>query len=149
MSVRSEKPTLVEPGTELANAAAATDAPLGEGNSFAVASPDHPLKRHIVVSIKASLNELCLQKQRGTWAPSQEALRSIFQQRKFTSLDGAAEPMGGKSSPQAASVASPTRQPAIQTAPARLLSSSTQPGCRRTARVRVRRQTSRALSSTT
>ena len=37
--------------------------------------------------------DLCLQKQRGTWAPSAEALRS-FQQRRFTSLDGAAESMG-------------------------------------------------------
>ncbi len=111
MSVRSEKPTVTaEPGQELANAAAATDQPLGEGNSFAVASPENPLRRHVVVSIRASLNELCLQKQRGTWAPSQEALRSIFQQRKFTSLDGAAEPMGGESCPQAAaSNANPTR----------------------------------------
>jgi hypothetical protein len=54
--------------------------PLGEGNSFAVAHADNPLKRIIAVSIKASLNDLCLQKSRGTWAPSQEALRSIFQQ---------------------------------------------------------------------
>lgn len=38
--------------------------------------------------------DLCLQKQRGTWAPSAEALRSIFQQKKFTSLEGAAEPQG-------------------------------------------------------
>ena len=38
--------------------------------------------------------DLCLQKQRGTWAPSAEALRSILQQRRFTSLDGAAESMG-------------------------------------------------------
>ena len=38
--------------------------------------------------------DLCLQKQRGTWAPSQEALRSILQQRRFTSLEGAAESMG-------------------------------------------------------
>jgi len=38
--------------------------------------------------------DLCLQKQRGTWAPSAEALRAIFQQKKFTSLDGAAEPQG-------------------------------------------------------
>lgn len=51
--------------------------PLGEGNSFAVAAPDHPIKRVVAVSIKASLNDLCLQKARGTWAPSQEALRNI------------------------------------------------------------------------
>lgn len=41
-----------------------------------------------------TLSDLCLQKQRGTWAPSAEALRAIFQQRKFTSLEGAAEPQG-------------------------------------------------------
>lgn len=70
------------------------DATLGEGAGYAVSSPDHPLKRNIVVSIKASLNDLCLQKQRGTWAPSAEALRAIFQQKKFTTLEGAAEPQG-------------------------------------------------------
>ena len=57
--------------------------PLAEGNSYAVAGAENPLKRNVVVSIKASLNDLCLQKARGTWAPSQEALRSIFQQRKL------------------------------------------------------------------
>ena len=82
MSVRADKNavTPTAPGQEVVEAAAATDQPLGEGNSFAVASPDHPLKRNVVVSIKASLNDLCLQKARGTWAPTQEALRNIFQQ---------------------------------------------------------------------
>ena len=55
----------------------AADASLGEGNSFNVVDSDHPLKRSVVVSIKASLNDLCLQKQRATWQPSQEALKSI------------------------------------------------------------------------
>ena len=68
--------------------------PLGEGNGFAVASPENPLKRNLVVSIKASLNDFCLQRSRATWAPSQEALRSIFQQKRFTSLEGSAEQMG-------------------------------------------------------
>ena len=35
---------------------ASTETALAEGNNFAVASPDHPLKRNVVVSIKASLN---------------------------------------------------------------------------------------------
>jgi hypothetical protein len=35
---------------------ASTGDQLAEGNNFAVASPDHPLKRNVVVSIKASLN---------------------------------------------------------------------------------------------
>jgi len=95
MSVRQEKPST--PGSavsDIVDAAQAADSTTAEGNSFNIASPDNPLKRHVVVSIKASLNDFCLQKSRGTWAPSQEALRSIFQQRKFTSLEGAAEQMG-------------------------------------------------------
>jgi len=69
-------------------------AALAEGNSFATQSPEHPLHREVVVSIKASLNDLCLQKSKGTWAPTPEALKSIFQQRKFTSLEGSSEPHG-------------------------------------------------------
>ena len=61
--------------------------PLGEGNSYATANAEHPLHRDVCVSIKASLNDLCLQKNKGKWEPSQEALRHIFQSRKFTSLD--------------------------------------------------------------
>lgn len=85
MSVRQDKPAGAPgamPVLELQAAAEGTAEPLGEGNSFAVAAPDHPLKRNVVVSIKASLNDLCLQKARGTWAPTQEALRNIFQQKK-------------------------------------------------------------------
>lgn len=81
MSVRQDKtnPAGGSPLLEL-EAASSIAEPLGEGNSFAVAQSDNPLKRIVAVSIKASLNELCLQKARGTWAPSQEALRNIFQQ---------------------------------------------------------------------
>jgi hypothetical protein len=93
MSVRSEK--TVTPATEV-NAAidAAPEQTLAEGNAFAVATADNPLKRNLVVSIHASLNELCLQKTKSVWQPSAEALRNIFQQKKFTSLDGNAESMG-------------------------------------------------------
>lgn len=100
MSVRSDKapmnPNMIAPGMEAMAMAegASTDQPLAEGNSYSTASPENPLTRNVVVSIKASLNDFCLQKTRGTWAPSQEALRSIFQQRRFTTLDGSAEPMG-------------------------------------------------------
>jgi hypothetical protein len=52
------------------------------------------MHRDVCVSIKASLNDLCLQKGKGSWAPSQEALRHMFQARKFTSLDGATENSG-------------------------------------------------------
>ena len=62
---------------DMADAAASTS--LAEGNNFNTLSADAPLKRNVVVSIKSTLNDLCLQKQRGTWAPSADALRSIFQ----------------------------------------------------------------------
>lgn len=67
---------------------------LSEGNSFCVASPENPLNRNLVVSIKASLNSLCLQRSKGIWAPSTESLKATFQQRKFTSLDGEADSQG-------------------------------------------------------
>lgn len=41
---------------DITESAQSADAALGEGNSFAVANPEHPLKRSVVVSIKASLN---------------------------------------------------------------------------------------------
>lgn len=76
MSVRQEKMQANEtPGQQLETAAAETQ--LSEGNNFSIASPENPLERRVVVSIRSSLNDLCLQKQRGTWAPSTEALRNI------------------------------------------------------------------------
>ena len=77
MSVRSErKNAAADPGIA-AVADAATDLQLAEGNSYCVASPDNPLTRNVNVSIRASLNSLCLQKAKGTWAPSAEALKNI------------------------------------------------------------------------
>jgi hypothetical protein len=94
MSIRSDK-TKTEPNVAtIINDAVSADAALGEGNSYCVATPDNPLKRNVVVSIRASLNDLCLSKSKGTWAPSTDALNSIFQQKKFTSLDGSAEVQG-------------------------------------------------------
>ncbi|MGZ0214341.1 MAG: hypothetical protein ACKVI4_17815 [Actinomycetales bacterium] len=86
MSIRADSKAGVAPTgaspLDLAEAAGAGDQSLGEGNGFSTAGADNPLKRNVVVSIRASLNDLCLSKNKGTWAPSQEALRSIFQQRK-------------------------------------------------------------------
>jgi len=95
MSVRSDR-AKPETGIDAAAAieAGAADVTLGEGNSYCVASPDNPLRRNLVVSIRASLNSLCLQKSKGSWSPSTEALKQVFQQRKFTSLDGAADSQG-------------------------------------------------------
>ena len=93
MSVRGEPKAVATPDTMAVDPTEQAH-PLGEGNSISIASPENPLHRNIVVTVRASLNDLCLQKQRGTWAPSAEALRSIFQQKRFTSLEGAAEAMG-------------------------------------------------------
>ena len=85
MSVRAEKaaaPTNALAALDVVDGSMPTEA-LAEGNNMCVASPENPLKRNLVVSIKASLNDFCLQRTRATWAPTQEALRSIFQQRKL------------------------------------------------------------------
>ena len=61
---------------------------LAAANDFNTSNPDHPLKRTVVVNIRASLNDLCLKKSKATWSPpSAEATKAIFQQRKFTDLD--------------------------------------------------------------
>ena len=61
-------------------------AALAEGNSFATQSSENPLTRHVVVSIRASLNDLCLQKTKGTWAPSGDALKSICKCHPLSTL---------------------------------------------------------------
>lgn len=89
MSVRQDNSSKVAAtagsmsGLELENVAQG-DAEFAEGSGHDIAQPENPLTRNVVVSIRASLNELCLQKQKGTWAPSQEALRSIFQQVRLS-----------------------------------------------------------------
>ena len=56
---------------------------LAAANDFNTSNPEHPLKRTVVVNIRASLNDLCLKKSKATWSPpSQEATKAIFQQRK-------------------------------------------------------------------
>ena len=68
---------------------------LGEGAAgFSGASAENPLKRNIVVSVRASLAELSAQSIKATWSPSQENLKSIFQQRQFVSLQGKSEMQG-------------------------------------------------------
>ena len=116
MSVRSDRVEVKADGAEVVNstiaAAQSADAALGEAAAFNTANPEHPLKRSLVVSVKASLNDLCLRKTRATWAPSEEALRSIFQQQKFTALDGSSEPQGDLKARHAKrSSAAPTAQP--------------------------------------
>lgn len=99
MSVRSEKTTAATatPAGQMTSAIAEAqpaDAALHEGAAFATANSENPMVRNVVVSVRASLNDLCLQKSKATWAPSAEAMKNILQSRKFTSLDGQAESQG-------------------------------------------------------
>ena len=76
------------------SAAQNADSALGEANNLSTNHPEHPLKRTVVATIRASLGDLCLRKQKATWSPSPEALKSILQQKRFTSLSGTAEQSG-------------------------------------------------------
>jgi hypothetical protein len=75
-------------------AAQNADSALGEANGLSTNHPDHPLKRTLVTNIRASLADLALRKTKGTWAPSNEALRSMLQSKKFVDLSGSAESTG-------------------------------------------------------
>ena len=72
------------PGAALPTAAGLdNEQHLAAANSFNTTNPDHPLKRSVVISIRASLADLCLKKQRAVWTPpSADATRAIFQQKK-------------------------------------------------------------------
>lgn len=68
---------------------------LNPANEFNTSNPEHPLKRTVVVNIRASLNDLCLKKARATWQPPNvDATKAIFQQRKFVDLQGTSEAQG-------------------------------------------------------
>jgi hypothetical protein len=59
---------------------------LAQANDFNTSNPEHPLKRTVVINIRASLADLCLRKQKATWAPpSADATRAIFQQASLPS----------------------------------------------------------------
>ena len=61
------------------NAAQTADSSLADANTLSTNHPEHPLKRTVVATIRASLGELCLRKQKATWAPSPDALKSMLQ----------------------------------------------------------------------
>lgn len=100
MSVRTERlpessiPSGQADALATISAAQQSDSTLSDANDFNIANPEHPLSRTIVVSVRASLDDLCLRKAKATWQPSAEALKQIFQQRRFTDLAGASEPSG-------------------------------------------------------
>ena len=55
---------------------------LAEANSFNTSHPEFPLNRTVSVTIRASLNDLCLRKQASVWAPNSDAVKSILQQAR-------------------------------------------------------------------
>lgn len=78
----SASPIMVAPANHVEatiSAAQTADSSLAEANTLSTNHPEHPLKRTVVATIRASLGELCLRKQKATWAPSPEALRAILQ----------------------------------------------------------------------
>jgi hypothetical protein len=76
------------------SAAQSVDPALAEANDFSTNNPEHPLKRSIVVSVRASLEDLCLRKGKATWTPSAEATAAILKQQKFIDLEGTTEKQG-------------------------------------------------------
>tara|TARA_Y100000389_G_C17106995_1_gene338757 strand:- start:49 stop:375 length:327 start_codon:yes stop_codon:yes gene_type:complete len=57
------------------------DHALAQANDFNTSSPDHPLRRTVVINIRSSLSDLCLRGAKATWSPpSEEATKAIFQQ---------------------------------------------------------------------
>jgi hypothetical protein len=91
MSIRSERPSEL---FDVSNMDDVDPHDLGEGSTYSTSSEKNPLRRNLVVSIRASLNDLCLSKEKSVWRPSQNALNAIFQQKKFTSLDGSTSNQG-------------------------------------------------------
>lgn len=96
MSVRAQNhPVKIETDDIGGMDEAAANLSLGEGAAgFSGASADNPLKRNMVVSVRASLAELSAQSVKATWSPSQANLKAIFQQRQFVSLQGKSEMQG-------------------------------------------------------
>ena len=82
-----------------AGEAALQEQHLHQANDFNTNSPDHPLKRTVVVNIRASLADLCLKASTATWAPpSQEATKAIFQQAR--PCPSRFEPLSGRCVPR-------------------------------------------------
>lgn len=54
-----QAPTIIPQTMDVSEVAA--DTALAEGNNYNVVTAEQPLKRNVVVSIKSTLNDLCLQ----------------------------------------------------------------------------------------
>ena len=82
---------------------------LAEANAFNTSNPDHPLNRTVVVSIRASLNDLCLKKTAAIWAPSSEATKAILQQVRALRAAHSPNPRSRRPAAVAAQVRRPRR----------------------------------------
>ena len=96
MSIRHQSQNSFVPSAEqIAAAEQANAVDLSEGASgFSTATPENPLQRKVVVSIRSTLAELSRNAGLGGWQPSNEQLKAIYQQRQFTNLNGDASMQG-------------------------------------------------------
>lgn len=81
---QGEQMMMMQPAPTSAGAVAlpGNEHALAEANSFNTSHPEFPLNRTVSVTIRASLNDLCLRKQASVWAPNSDAVRSILQQAR-------------------------------------------------------------------
>ena len=95
-AAQAEGPLMAPAGAETAMVSApVNEQHLAPATDFNTSNPNHPLKRTVVINIRSSLADLCLKKSRATWSPpSSEATKAIFQQKKFTDLQGNSEAQG-------------------------------------------------------
>lgn len=94
MSVRNTQPPMSGNENDISEALT-SEMHLGEGVSgFQTANPDNPLQRNVVVSVRASLSELCKNAGKGLWEPTSDSLRAIYQQKQFVSLSGKSDMQG-------------------------------------------------------
>ena len=88
---------------------------LAEANSFNTSHPEYPLNRTVSVTIRASLNDLCLRKTASVWAPNSDAVKSILQQARapFVTAHNAPRLTNSHCAPRSAST--PTSPAALRT----------------------------------
>lgn len=68
---------------------------LGEGSTgYVNKSIDDPLKRTVVVGIRATLGELTTTPNRAQWSPSPDTIKAIYQPKQYVNLSGQHEPTG-------------------------------------------------------
>lgn len=61
---------------------------------FQSAKAQHPLRRKVVVNVRASLAELVTKASSSVWSPTEAQLGTMFKQKKFTSLNGTTSMQG-------------------------------------------------------